>query len=93
MSVYLKGPGVDATNDHNDGDEAEFAYQVSEGGVLRIVSLIKGNSAWVVTREYSPAAWSEVSGKRYVDDVTSLGGFLGGSVKAPAGKFVSFSGR
>jgi hypothetical protein len=90
MSVYLEIPGKGKIDQHKDDDKTVFAYNVSDAGVLRIVVSNPDDGSWAVTREYSPAAWSEVSGKRFVGKLDDLGGFLGGTAQPKAGRMVSY---
>jgi hypothetical protein len=90
MSVYLELPGKGKIDEHKDDDKTVFAYQVTDGGVLTIVVSSPDDGSWSVTRQYSPAAWSEVSGKRFVGKLDDLSGFLGGTAKPKPGRMVSY---
>jgi hypothetical protein len=63
-----------------DDDKADYSYQTTDSGVLRLLVASKDKDDWRVLGEYSPAAWVQVGGQRYTQDTTHLGGFMGGKV-------------
>lgn len=77
MTVYLVKPGPTKADPLNDDDKVKYSYEVTGGGVLRVLTADVKDLKWSVLREYSPQGWLEVSGTRYVNDTDKLSGFGG----------------
>ena len=60
-----------------DTEELKYSYQVTGGGVLVILEAVD-EGRWLVRKEISASRWNEVSGRRFIGDVTGLGGIEGG---------------
>ena len=87
MSVYLLKSGKPNPEKMEDDEQAKFSYEVSDGGVLRVLTADVENLKWSVLREYSPQGWAEVSGTRYTSETEKLSGFAGKAEhKASRGK-------
>jgi hypothetical protein len=85
MSVYLLKPGKLNPEKMEDDEKTRFSYEVSDGGVLRVLTADVENLKWSVLREYSPQGWAEVSGTRYTGETVALAGF-GGKAERKASK-------
>lgn len=77
MTVYLVKARGSKPEAMNDDEKASFAYEVSDGGVLRVLTAEATELKWSVIREYGPQGWVEVSGTRYTSDTEKLAGFSG----------------
>lgn len=77
MSVrILRADGPVEEHEDEEGG-TRYAYQVAPGGVLLVMEC-PDDGKWLVRKEVSANRWNEVSGRRFIGDVTGLGGIEGG---------------
>lgn len=83
MSVFIAraaGP-----ENFNDDEKTEYAYQTTDGGLLRVLVTPKGEDGWYVAKEFSPSAWQVINGRRFTRSTENLGG-TGGKLDRKPGK-------
>ncbi|MGN7250116.1 hypothetical protein [Arthrobacter sp. SAFR-014] len=49
-----------------------YSYRVGPAGTLHVLAQASGQAEWTFEREYSPAGWHTVEGKRFMADPTML---------------------
>lgn len=77
MTVRILRPDspVEELDDEENG--TRYAYHVTAGGVL-VVLECPDDGKWLVRKEVSVTHWNEVSGRRFIGEVASIGGLDGG---------------
>lgn len=82
VSVTFNGQRMDYT-----GGGKSYAYRVGPSGTLHVLAQADGETEWIFEREFSPAGWHSVHGKRFMSDptITSLAGSRGRAFHAKAG--------
>ncbi|MFB0835671.1 hypothetical protein ACX8Z9_04520 [Arthrobacter halodurans] len=53
------------------------SYQVTDAGVLRLISRVVNSNKLIVTEEFSPQAWLKVTGTRFEGNPEELEGNTG----------------
>ncbi|SDL41436.1 hypothetical protein [Arthrobacter sp. ok362] len=72
----------DGRNEVYEHETDQYAYKVLASGVLLLLKF--EDPTWTVLFEFSPAAWFEVQGTRFVGETERLEGFFGKASRARA---------
>ncbi len=67
VSVTFNGQRTDYT-----GGGKTYAYRVGQSGTLHVLAQVDGDTEWTFEREFSPAGWHSVYGRRFMADPTGM---------------------